>query len=339
MKVLVIGGTGTISLSVVRRLVKKGAEVWTLSRGGRNNELPEGVNTIICDAYDEEAVKKVLEGKSFDAICDWICYTREDALRDIRTYAGHTKQFIFTSSASAYHKPVENYIITEGTTLANPHWEYSRNKIAAEEAFFTAFREQGFPITVVRPSHTYFERSLPVSIHGHNGSWSVIKRMLEGKKILVPGDGTSLWTLTWAEDFAVGYTGLVGNRKAIGEAFHITGDEVLTWNTILGTAASILGVEYKPCYVPSDLLGRVGKKYGYDFEGGLLGDKAHSVVFDNSKLKRLVPEMTTRTIFCEGAEKAINYILSHSECQREDKEFDAFCDKVIAAMEKAEEEL
>lgn len=339
MKVLVIGGTGTISLSVVRRLVEKGAEVWTLSRGGRNSELPKAVKTIICDAYNEEAVRQALNGMFFDAICDWICYTKEDALRDIRTYTGYTNQFIFTSSASAYHKPVEHYMITEGTTLANPHWEYSRNKIAAEETFFAAFREKGFPVTVVRPSHTYFERSLPVGIHGHNGSWGVIKRMLDGKKVLVPGDGTSLWTLTWAEDFAVGYVGLVGNRKAIGEAFHITGDEVLTWNTILSTAAKILGAKFNPCYVPSDLLGRVSKKYGYDLEGELLGDKAHSVVFDNSKLKRLVPEMTTKTLFFEGAERTIKYILSHPECQKEDKDFDCFCDKVVAAMEKAEAEL
>jgi len=336
MKILVIGGTGTISLSVVRRLVENGHEVWTLSRGNNNSELPSIVKTIVCDAYNEDDVKTAIEDMSFDSVCDWICYNKEDALKDIRLYKGHTKQFIFTSSASAYHKPVNNYVITEGTTLSNPYWSYSRNKIEAEETFLKAYKENGFPITIVRPSHTYFERSIPVAIHGNNGSWSVIQRMLEGKKILVPGDGTSLWHLTWAQDFAIGYIGLVGNRKAIGEAYNITGDEVLTWNTILETVASILGVEYKPCYVPSTFLSTVGKKYGYDFEGSLLGDKAHSVVFDNSKLKRLVPEFTTKTLFFEGAERTIKYMLTHSECQKEDCEFDSFCEKVIKALETAE---
>ena len=197
------------------------------------------------------------------------------------------------------------------------------------------YREEGFPVTIVRPSHTYDERSVPLGVHGKNGSWQVIRRMLEGKPVIIQGDGTSLWTMTFNTDFAIGYTGLMGNRHAIGEAFQITGDETLTWNQIYATIADALGVELKPYYVASDFLAAVGDKYGYDFEGSLIGDKSVSVVFDNRKLKQAVPDMRTNVRFDQGVRIAIDYVLSHPERQIPDPEFDAWCDKVIEAIEGA----
>ena len=246
---------------------------------------------------------------------------------------------MFTSSASAYNKPAADYRITEGTTLANPYWQYSRDKIACEEVLMKHYREDGFPVTIIRPSHTYDERNIPVAVHGNNGSWQVIKRMMEGKPVLTQGDGSSLWTVTFNSDFAIGYTGLMGNRHAIGEAFQITSDETLTWDQIHRTIGDALGVDVINYHVSSDFLADVGEKYGYDFRGGLIGDKAVSVVFDNSKLKKAVPDMRTTVRFDRGVRIALDYILSHPECQKEDPEFDAFCDRVIEAQESAKKML
>ena len=255
-------------------------------------------------------------------------------------FHGKTRQYIYISSASAYHKPAAGYVITEGTTLANPHWQYSRDKIACEEFLMRKYREEGFPVTIVRPSHTYDERNVPLGVHGKNGFWQVIKRMMEGKPVIIQGDGTSLWTLTFNEDFATGYIGLMGNRHAIGEAFQITGDETLTWNQIYATIADALGMELNAYHVSSDFLAAVGDPCGYDFEGSLIGDKAVSVVFDNSKLKRAVPDMRTTIRFDQGVRIALDYVLSHpEECQKEDPEFDAWCDKVIEAVETARKSL
>lgn len=339
MKALLIGGTGTISSAVTERLVNElGWEVWLLNRGNRKDNLPEGAHQIICDIHDKAEAAKKLDGMTFDVACEFIGFQKEDVERDYRLLKGKVKQYIFTSSASAYHKPASSYLVNEGTTLANPYWEYSRHKIACEEFLMEKYRTEGFPVTIVRPSHTYDERKVPVCLHGNNGSWQVIKRMLEGKPVIIPGDGTSLWTLTFNRDFAVGYTGLMGNRHAIGEAFQITGDETLTWNQIYETIADALDVELKAYHVASEYLAAVGKKYGYDFEGNLLGDKAVSVVFDNAKLKRLVPQLTTTVPFHVGVRRAVEYVLSHlEECQKEDPEFDAWCDRVIEAQEKSKE--
>ena len=226
-------------------------------------------------------------------------------------------------------------MITEGTTLANPYWEYSRNKIACEEFLMKKYKEEGFPVTIVRPSHTYDERNIPLGVHGNKGPWQVIKRMLDGKPVIIQGDGSSLWTVTWNADFAIGYTGLMGNRHAIGEAFQITSDETLTWDQIYATVADVLGVELKAYHVSTDFLRAVGDPLGFDFTGSLLGDKSVSVVFDNSKIKRIVPQMTTNVRFDTGVKIALDYVLSHPECQVEDPEFDSFCDKVIDTIEKA----
>ena len=257
--------------------------------------------------------------------------------RDYRLFKGKTNQYIYISSASAYNKPVRSYIITEGTTLANPYWQYSRDKIACEDFLMEKYRNEGFPVTIVRPSHTYDERNVPLGVHGAKGAWQVIKRMLDGKPVIIQGDGTTLWTVTFNSDFAIGYTGLMGNRHAIGEAFQITSDETLTWNQIYETIAEALGVELKPYHISSEFLAEVGKQY--DFNGALLGDKSNTVVFDNTKLKEVVPQMTTYIPFHEGARISINHILSHPELQVEDPEFDQWCDKVIAAVEEAKSKL
>ena len=340
MKALFIGGTGTISMAIVRRLAEKTDwEVWLLNRGTRAKELPEGVHTITADISNEQDVAEKLRGMFFDTVCEFIGFTQDQVERDWRLFRNMTRQYIYISSASAYLKPAASYVITEGTTLANPYWEYSRNKIACEEFLMRKHREEGFPVTIVRPSHTYDERSIPVAVHGKNGSWQVIRRVMEGKPVIIPGDGSSLWTLTFSTDFARGFVGLMGNRHAIGEAFQITGDETLTWDQVLNTVADALGKKLVPYHVSADFLAEAGKKYGYDYAGQLLGDKSVSVVFDNRKLKRAVPGMRTTVPFHVGVRRALDYILSHPECQREDPEFDAWCDRVIAALEKAKAEI
>lgn len=334
MKALFIGGTGTISTAVVKRLSEDpNWEVWLLNRGMRKVDLPEGIHRIVADIHDEKDVAEKLDGLFFDTVCEFIGFTVEDVERDYRLFKDKTRQYIFTSSASAYHKPAASYIITEGTTLSNPHWAYSRNKIACEEFLMQKYREEGFPVTIVRPSHTYNERRVPVGVEGKKGFWQVIRRMQQGKPVLIQGDGSSLWTLTFNTDFAIGYTGLMGNRRAIGEAFHITGDEALTWDQIYATIADALGVQLHPYHVASEYLAAVGKQYGYDFEGSLTGDKSVCVVFDNAKLKRAVPDMKTTVRFDQGVRRALEYVLSHEECRQEDPEFDAFCDRVIEALE------
>ena len=336
MKALFIGGTGTISMGIVKKLAEDPLwDVYLLNRGNRKAEVPEGIHQITANIYDEEDAAKKLEGMEFDVVSEFIAFDVSAVERDYRLFKGKTKQYVFISSASAYNKPAASYVITEGTTLANPNWEYSRNKIACEEFLFKKYREEGFPVTIVRPSHTYDERNVPLGVHGNKGFYQVIKRMQEGKPVIIQGDGSSLWALTFNSDFATGFIGLMGNRHAIGEAFQITGDEILTWNQIYQTIADALGVELKPYYVSSEFLSQVGEKFGYDFRGGLIGDKSVSLVFDNSKLKRLVPQMTTTVPFHKGVRIALDYVLSHAVQYEEDPEFDSFCDRVIDALEKA----
>ena len=337
MRALFIGGTGTISSAIVRKLSKDSMwEVWLINRGNRADTVPENVHQIVCDINDEEAVVKALAGMTFDVVGEFIGFTVDQVERDYRLFKDITKQYIYISSASAYQKPAASYVITEGTALANPYWEYSRNKIACEQYLMERYREDGFPVTIVRPSHTYDERSIPLGVHGKNGSWQVVKRMMDGRPVIIHGDGESLWHLTFNEDFAIGYTGLMGNRHAIGEAFQITGDEVLTWNQIYQTIADALGVELKAYHVSSELLTALGPDY--DFEGGLTGDKAVSVAFDNSKVKRLAPDLKTNVPFHKGVRIALNYILEHPECRKEDPEFDKWTDKVIETLEKVKKE-
>ena len=334
MRILIIGGTGTISSAITRQLAASGQDLWLLNRGTRKQEVPAGVKQIVADISNEEEVKRLLGDMQFDAVCEFIGFVPEQVERDIRLFKGRTRQYVYISSASAYNKPASNHVINEGTTLANPYWEYSRNKIACEELLMREYRENAFPVTIVRPSHTYCERSVPVSVHGLKGSWQVLKRMIDGKPVVVQGDGSSLWTLTWNEDFARGFIGLLGNPKAIGEAFQIMSDESLTWNQVYKCVADALGVAFHPYYVSSEFLAAVAPKE-YDFTGNLLGDKSVTVVFDCSKLKRVVPGFQATTRFHEGVRRCVAYLLSHPELQVEDEEFDAWCDQVIAAQEQA----
>ena len=334
MKALFIGGTGTISTAISRKLLEEGHELWLINRGTRNDALPPGAHIIKADINDEETVARQLEGQKFDVVADFIAFVPAQLERDYRLFRDRTKQFIYISSASAYQKPLSDHRIDEGTPLANPYWEYSRNKIAGEELLMKLYREEGFPVTIVRPSHTYSERSMPVGVHGPKGSYQVIKRMQEGKKVIIHGDGSSLWTLTFNTDFAKGFIGLMGNIHAIGEAVQITGDETLTWNQIHTVIAQALGVELRPCYVSSEWIA-AGSPAEWDLEGALIGDKANSVVFDNTKLKRLVPDFAAVVRFDQGVRKVLDYINAHPECQTEDPEFDSWCDRVVAAQEEA----
>lgn len=334
MKALFIGGTGTISSAITQLVANtEGWELYLLNRGNRNADLPSNVRTIIVDVNDEAAVAEATKDMQFDVVAEFIGFLPEQVERDIRLFKGRTKQYIYISSASAYQTPLTSPYITEGTPLSNPHWQYSRNKIACEELLTREYRADGFPVTIVRPSHTYSERGLPIAIHGPKGCWQVMKRMLDGKPVIIPGDGTSLWTVTHNTDFAKAFVGLMGNKHAIGDTFHITGDENLTWNQIHEIIASHLGVTLKPYHVSSSFLAVVGKDY--DLEGNLLGDKSHSVIFDNTKVKRAVPGFCATTRFDQGAALSVAHIMSHPELQQEDTEFDAWCDKVIAAIEGA----
>jgi nucleoside-diphosphate-sugar epimerase len=361
MKVLFIGGTGTISAAISRRVLELGWDLFLLNRGNRNTVIgedpfrkadifassagaaPGKPAEISCDinAADEKETAARLagllgKGEKFDAVADFIAFTLPQVERDYRIFRDITKQYFFISSASAYQKPLSDFRITESTPLSNPFWQYSRDKIACEDFLMAKYRENGFPVTIIRPSHTYDERSAPLGAHGEKGSWQVLKRMLEGKPVIIHGDGTSLWTMTTNRDFAKGFTGLIGNIHATGEAVQITSDETVTWNQVYETIAGVLGVPLKAVHVSSEFLAAIGP---YDFTGGLIGDKANSVVFDNSKLKRLVPGFTATIRFDAGVRETVNYILAHKECQIEDPAFDAWCDRVIAAREKAIGEL
>lgn len=333
MKALFIGGTGTISMAITKLLATDPDwELYLLNRGSRSEELPDNVRVINGDINNEAEISEKLGDLKFDTVCDFIGFVPSQLERDYRLFKDRTRQFMYISSASAYQKPLSDYRITEATPLANPYWEYSRNKIACEEYLMKMYRENGFPITIIRPSHTYDERSVPLGVHGDKGSWQVVKRMLEGKPVLIHGDGTSLWTMTHNSDFAKAFVGLMGNIHAIGESFQITSDESVTWNQIYKAIADTLGVEFKPYYVPSDFLHAVSH---YDFEGSLIGDKANSVVFDNTKVKRAVPSFVATVRYDQGIRMTIENVLAHKELQQEDKEFDEWCDKVIAAMEAA----
>ena len=335
MKILFIGGTGTISMAITKEILQeKKHELYLINRGNRNLGL-DGIKEIKVDINgDINIIKEKLENLEFDCVCDFIIFHLDQAKRDYELFKNKTKQFIFISSASAYKKPVDNFIITEKTPLENPFWEYSKEKISIEEYFLDKYKTEKFPITIIRPSHTYDERKVPVGLHGSKGSYQIIKRMIEGKKIIIHGDGESLWVLTNNFDFAKLFVPLIGNSKTIGEIYQITGDEVLTWNNIYKYIAQALNVELKPFYVSSYLIGELSP----NLKGGLIGDKSNSVIFDNKKVKEFNPSFKQEILFKDGVKKSIDYILSHKECQIEDKEFDLFCDKLIEKIEKLKQD-
>jgi nucleoside-diphosphate-sugar epimerase len=332
MKVLFIGGTGTISTAISRLALEKGDEVFLLNRGNRNQVLAGKAHEIKCDIGDSDGVKRALRDLQFDVVADFITFTAGEVERDFRLFQGKTRQYIAISSASVYQKPLAGIPVTESTPTANPFWEYARNKIAVEEMCMKLYREHGFPVTIVRPSHTYDERSVPLGVHGDNGSYQVLKRIADGKQVIIHGDGTSLWTITHNTDFARGFYGLMGNAHAIGQTVGITSDESVTWNQIYQFIADALGKPLRSVHVASTFLAKTKK---YDLLGSLIGDKAASVVFDMTKLKRLVPGFTATVRADQGIRATVEYVMAHKECQREDPDFDAWCDRIIAAQERA----
>ncbi|MGH4139097.1 SDR family oxidoreductase [Clostridium sp.] len=331
MKALFIGGTGTISTAISKLAVEKGWELYLLNRGNNVSNVPEGAKVLTADINDELLVTQLIKDMKFDVVTDFIAFKPSQIQRDIRLFSGKTRQFICISSASAYQKPLSYYKITESTPLSNPYWQYSRDKIACEERLMEEYRKNNFPVTIIRPSHTYGESSLPLAVQGKNGPWQVIDRIIKGKPVIIQGDGTSLWTVTHNSDFAKAFLGIMGNHAAIGEAIHITSDEAITWNNIYDCIGEALNIEVKKIHIATDFL----VKCQADYEGGLIGDKANSVVFDNSKIKRLVPGFVATVRFDQGVKQSIKYILSHPELQIVDEEFDIFCDKIIDAEMEA----
>ncbi len=328
MKVLFVGGTGIISTAVTKLAVERGIDLTLLRRGQRAAD-PPGVRTIAADMADEAAVSQALGTQSFDAVVDWRAYVPADIEADIRLFRGRTKQFVFISSASAYQKPVSHYLITESTPLANPYWQYSRDKIACEEWLMKAYREEGFPVTIVRPSLTYGDTQIVLAVNSWQKSYTAVDRMRRGKKIIVPGDGTSLWVITHNSDFAEGLVGLLGHAQAVGHAFHITGDEAMTWDQFTRITAEAAGVEAKLVHIPSDFIGTCIP----DEIGGLTGDKAASVVFDNSKIKRFVPGYCAKVPFAQGIRRTIAWFDADPRRKEIDEAANAAWDKLIDAYE------
>jgi nucleoside-diphosphate-sugar epimerase len=325
MKVLFIGGTGCISSACSQLAVERGFEMYHLNRGETDRKVPESVKSIRGDIRDKQFVINALGDLKFDVVVDWIAYLPEHIETDLEIFRGRTNQFIFISSASAYQTPV-SYPVTESTPLANPFWQYSRDKIACEDRLIKALREEQFPITIVRPSHTYDETRLPL-----RGRYTVINRMRMGKKVIVHGDGTSLWTLTHHKDFAVGFVGLLGNSHAIGEIFHITSDEFLSWNQIYELAARAAGTTANIVHIPSDILASYDAEWGAE----LIGDKAHSMIFDNMKIKRTVPDFNCSIPFSHGIEEIMKWHDADISRQIVDEKLDQLMDKIIAEWEKA----
>ncbi len=330
MKVLFIGGTGLISEAVSRLAIEQGIELYLYNRGKREQFIPEGAKLIKGDIRDIESTKKVIKDYRFDVVVNWIAFTPDHIEADLHLFKGKTGQYIFISSASAYQKPLTNYLITESTPLANPYWQYSRDKIACEELLIKEYRDTGFPITIVRPSFTYGITKIPAALNSWEHSWSLVDRMRRGEEIIVHGDGTSLWTMTHNTDFAKGFLGLVGNSQAIGHSFHITSDEVLTWNQIYKAIGRAAGVEPELVHIPSDFI----TFYEPDHTGALLGDKAVSCVFDNSKIKNFVPEFTATVPFEKGIKKTIQWFEEHPERCTIDQDWNTQVNRIISAYQK-----
>lgn len=329
MKVLFIGGTGLISSASTRLAVAQGMDLFLLNRGNRA-DLPTGVINLVADIRDPEATTRVLADHRFDVVVNWIAYTPEDIERDLALFRTKTRQYIFISSASAYQKPVSSYRITEDTPLANPYWEYSRNKIACEERLLRAYREDGFPCMIVRPSLTYGDTQIPLVLNSWQRPYTVVARMRQGKPVIVPGDGTSLWTITHNSDFAKGFIGLLGHQQAIGHAFHITSDEVLTWDQAYTAVANAAGVQANIIHIASDFIAACVP----EMRGSLLGDKAVSVVFENSKIKRFVPGFCATTPFARGIEHTLAWFDADPARQQIDVAADQQWDRLISAYEQ-----
>jgi nucleoside-diphosphate-sugar epimerase len=327
MRILFLGGTGIISTACVDLALARGHEVHVLNRG-RRAAAPVGVITHAADLGDEPAVRGALGERSWDAVVDFLAYVPADVERDLRLFRGRTGQLVFISSASAYQKPLRHYLVTESTPLANPYWEYSRNKIACEERLLRAHREEGFPVTIVRPSLTYGDTQITLAFNSWVRSYTVVDRMRRGLPVIVPGDGTSLWTITHNTDFAKGLLGLLGNAQAHGHAFHVTSDEVLTWNQAYQAVAAAAGVDrLELVHVPSDFIAACLP----DEAGGLLGDKSVSAVLDNAKIKRFVPDYVATTRFEVGVRRTLAWFDADPARRLVDEETSRNHDRIVAA--------
>lgn len=331
MKILFIGGTGNISTACSRRILGQQHELHLMTRGNRTPPGLEGARFIRADINDVTAVKKHLADAKYDVVANFIAFTTEEIARDIGLFSGKCGQYIFISSASAYQKPPTHPVITESTPLYNPFWQYSRDKIACEELLMKAYREKGFPVTIIRPSHTY-ETVIPAAI----GSWedfTLIDRMRRGEPVVIPGDGTSLWVMTHSIDFAKGFTGLLGNQHAIGHPVHITSDELLTWNQIYEAMAEAAGARLNAVHVSSDLICDVADRLGETWmRGNLLGDKTNSVIFDNSKIKRLVPDFVATIPFREGIARTIRWFDEDPDRIRIEEQNNRLMDDILKAV-------
>jgi nucleoside-diphosphate-sugar epimerase len=333
MKILFLGGTGIISTACARLAIERGMQVFLLNRGNRPDVLP-GATSLVADVQDREATTRVLQGHRWDAVVDWIAFTPEDIERDLALFGGQTSQYVFISSASAYQRPVGHYRITEDTPLVNPYWEYSRNKIASEDRLVRAGREVGFPFTIVRPSLTYGDTQIPLIMNSWQRPYTAIRRMQQGKAVIVPGDGTSLWTITHNSDFAKGLVGLLGHQQAIGHAFHITSDEVMTWDQFYHGAAAAAGVEANIVHIGSDFITACVP----ELTGSLLGDKASSVVFDNSKIKRWVPDYCATTTWAQGVRRTLAWFEADERRREIDEALDRRLDRLVEVYEQARSE-
>jgi len=319
MRVLFIGGTGIISTACTRLAVERGIDLYLLNRSAA--EVP-GATVLRGDVRDPASVDKALGDLEFDAVVDWVAFTPQHVAADIELFRSRTGQYVFISSASAYQTPPARVPVVESTPLRNPFWQYSRDKIACEDLLVEAYRRDGFPMTIVRPSHTYGPTLVPF-----DGGWTVLGRMRQGKEIIVHGDGTSLWTLTHHADFAKGFVPLLGHPRTLGEAFHITSDEALTWNQIADALGAALGVTPRIVHVPSDAIAAADPEWG----AGLLGDKAHSMIFDNSKLRAVVPDFVATIPFERGAREIVAWHDADPARQVVDERLDAVMDRLAAA--------
>ncbi|MBN2011830.1 SDR family oxidoreductase [candidate division KSB1 bacterium] len=326
MKVLFIGGTGIISSACSPLAIERGIDLYLLNRGQSIRPVPKGAKVLNGDIRDKKSAAAAIGNEHFDVVVDWIAFTTDHIETDIDLFSDRTGQYIFISSASAYQTPPVSLPITESTVLANPHWEYSRNKIACEERLIRAYRERQFPFTIVRPSHTYDQTVLPME-----GGYTIVDRMRKGKKVIVHGDGSSLWVLTHHRDFAKGLVGLLGNEQAIGEIFHITSDELLTWNAIFEIVAHAAGTKADIIHVPSDVIASYDPYWG----AGLLGDKMHSMIFDNTKIKRVVPDFKATIPFAVGIEEVIRWYDADKSRQKINESHNAMMDKIIQAYDAA----
>ena len=326
MKVLFIGGTGIIGSACAELALHQSIELYLLNRGQSIRQPAVGAKVLHGDIRQRDSVQAALGDINFDAVVDWVAFTPEHVQNDIELFRGRTGQYIFISSASAYQTPPHFLPVTESTPLHNPFWQYSRDKAACEALLLDAYQREGFPATVVRPSHTYDQTLFPF-----HGGYTTVARMRAGKKVIVHGDGTSLWTLTHHRDFAVGLVGLLGNPHALGESFHITSDEWLSWNQIYEIVAHAAGVEPRLMHVPSDLIAAFDPEWG----ASLLGDKTHSMIFDNSKIRRLVPQFQPAIPFWQGAQEILAWYDANVSRQVVDPYVDDVQDRLVAAMKKA----